>query len=236
MPHGYPRRVSTRRRVAPSGRLAGWLLFIGVFAVLSYAGNLTSDGADVRGTDFVYTWAAPVLGTIQVAIMLGIALWIAGGAPKREIFALRRPPSWGRAAGLALGLVVAALVLAVALEPLLPAGEEQGLTPDGWDAARAPQFAASFLVIVGLVPIAEELIFRGLGLSLLLAHLATPLAVAANGLLFALAHGLVYGLPVLTLFGAALAVIRVRTGSVLPCIATHALFNGFAMIAAVTVE
>ena len=222
--------------MAPSGKLAGWLLFIGIFAAISYAGNLTDSGEREDRVDFVYSWSAPILGTVQVAIMLAIALWIAAGAPKRELFALRRPHSWGRAAGLAFALFVAALILAAALEPLLPAGEELGLTPDGWDSSRAPQFAASFVVIVGLVPVAEELIFRGLGMSLLLAHLWAPLAVAANGLLFALAHGLVYGLPVLTLFGAALALIRVRTGSVLPCIATHALFNGFAMIASVTVE
>ena len=221
--------------MAPSGKLAGWLAFVGFFAAVSYAGNLTaSDDGDQ--SEFVYSWAGPIAGLVQVAIMLGIAAWIAAGTPYREIFAVRRPRSWARAAGLAVGLVILALILAVALEPILPAGEEQGLTPDGWDPDRAPQFAASFAVIVGLVPIAEELIFRGLGMSLLLAHVPVSLAVVANGLLFALAHGLVYGLPVLTAFGAALALIRVRTRSVLPCIATHALFNGFAMIASVTVE
>ena len=46
----------------------------------------------------------------------------------------------------------------------------------------------------------------------------------------------VYGLPVLTLFGSALAFMRVRTGSVLPCMVTHALFNGFAMIVSISVE
>jgi membrane protease YdiL (CAAX protease family) len=167
--------------------------------------------------------------------MLGIAFWIASGTPLRETFALRQPPSWGRALGLAIGLFVAALALAAALEPLLPAGEEQGLTPDGWNGDRLPQFVASFVVIAGLVPIAEELVFRGLGYTLLAAHMSTRLAVLANGLLFGLAHGLVLGLPVLLLFGCALAYVRQRTGSVYPCIATHSLFNGFALIAAVAV-
>lgn len=202
--------MGTRRRRAPGGKLAGWLLFVGVFAAISYAGRLTSSGGGDR-PDFVYTWSGPILGAVQVVIMLGIAAWIAAGEPFREIFAIRRPPSWLRAAGLAVGLFVGALVLAAALEPLLPAGEEQGLTPDGWNPNRAPQFVASFVVIVGLAPIAEELIFRGLGMSLLLARLSAPLAVAANGLLFALAHGLLFGVPVLALFGAALAFIRVRT-------------------------
>lgn len=227
--------VSARGRAGLSGKLAGWLLFVGIFAVLSYASNLTDSG-DEPSVDFVYTWAASVLGTVQVVVMLGIAAWIAAGAPTREIFALRRPPSWTRAIALALGLLVLALVLSVLLEQVLPAGEEQGLTPEGWDPDRAPQFAASFVVIVGIAPLAEELIFRGLGMSLLLAHLSAPLAVVANGLLFALAHGLLFGVPVLALFGIALAIIRVRTGSVWPCLVTHSLFNAFAMIAAVTVE
>jgi membrane protease YdiL (CAAX protease family) len=183
----------------------------------------------------VYEWAAAVLGTVQVVIMIGIALWIAAGMPLREAFALRRPESWGRALGLAFGLFVIALSLAAALEEVLPAGEEQGLTPDGWDPDRAAQFAASFVVIAGLVPVAEELVFRGLGFTLLAAQIGPRLAVVANGLLFALAHGLLLGLPILFLFGSALAYVRHRTRSLYPCIATHALFNGFALIAAVAV-
>jgi hypothetical protein len=217
---------------ATKGRLIAWLAFIGTLAALNYAGNL-ADSGERDTSDFVYQWAAAALGAVQVAIMIGIALWIAAGTPLREMFALRRPASWGRALGLAVGLFVLALALAAALEPLLPAGEEQGLTPDGWDGDRAPQFAASFLVIAGLVPIAEELVFRGLGYSLLAAYMSTRLAVLANGLLFALAHGLVLGLPVLLLFGCALAYVRHRTRSIYPCIATHSLFNGFALVAAV---
>lgn len=206
---------------------------MGTLAVLNYAGNLTESDSDGDSSDFVYQWLAAVLGTAQVVIMIGIALWIAAGTPLRAIFALRRPPSWRRALGLAFGLFLVALALAAALEPLLPAGEEQGLTPDGWDGDRALQFSANFVVIAGLVPIAEELVFRGLGHTLLVAHLGARLAVLANGVLFALAHGLLLGLPVLLLFGCALAYVRERTGSVLPCIATHSLFNAFALISAV---
>ena len=219
---------------ATRGRLAAWLVFVGTLAALNYAGNLTDSG-DEGSADFVYQWSAAVLGTAQVVIMIGIALWIAGGAPLREVFALNRPASWRRALGLALGLFVLALALAAALEPLLPAGEEQGLTPDGWNGDRAAQFAASFVVIAGFVPVAEELVFRGLGYTLLAAHLGTRLAVVANGVIFGLAHGLILGLPVLVLFGCALAYVRKRTGSIYPCIATHAFFNGFALIAAVAV-
>jgi membrane protease YdiL (CAAX protease family) len=40
---------------------------------------------------------------------------------------------------------------------------------------------------------------------------------------------------VLTIFGLILAWLRLTTGSIYPTIALHALFNGIALIAAVTV-
>jgi membrane protease YdiL (CAAX protease family) len=52
---------------------------------------------------------------------------------------------------------------------------------------------------------------------------------------FGLAHGLLVALPVLTVFGAILGWLRVRTESVVPCIVLHAIFNGAALLAAVTV-
>lgn len=207
-------------------------MFVGTLAALNWAGNLA--GSDRDSSDFVYRWDAAILGATQVAIMLALALWIAAGLPLRPTFALYRPRSWPRALGLAVGLFAAALALAAALESVLPAGEEQGLTPDGWDGSRAPQFVASFVVIAALAPVVEELVFRGLGFSLLLPYLGMPLSVLATGVIFALGHGLVYGLPVLILFGSALAYLRARTSSIAPAIATHMLFNAFALISAVT--
>lgn len=218
-------------RTTSPRKLAGWLAFVGTLAALNWAGNLAGSNRDA--SDFVYEWSGAILGATQVAIMVGLALWIAAGLPTRETFALHRPRSWARALGLALALFAVALALAAALEPLLPAGDEQGLTPDGWDGSRAPQFVASFVVIAGLVPVVEELVFRGLGFTLLLPYLGLPLTVAGTGLIFALGHGLLYGLPVLILFGSALAYLRARTGSVLPCIVTHGLFNAFALVSAV---
>ena len=216
------------------GKLTGWLFLVGTVIVLAYAARASPAETDTR--DFVYRWTTVVAGSIQVVVMLGLLLWIAAGGPARELFALRRPRSWSRAAGLVLGVLVATLAVAAALEPILGAGEEQGLTPEGWDSSRAPQFAASFVLIAFLVPIAEELTFRGLGYSLVEPRIGVLGAIAVTGLLFGLAHGLLRGLPILAAFGAALAWLRARTDSVLPAIVAHALFNGFALIASVTIE
>ena len=81
--------MSTRERVAGSRKLAGWLVFIGIFSALNYAGNFLSDAEPDRSA--VYQWSTPVLGVIQYSILLAITAWIAAGAPPREMFALYRP-------------------------------------------------------------------------------------------------------------------------------------------------
>ena len=124
-------------------------------------------------------------------------------------------------------------VVAAALEPFLHGEDEQGLTPDSWDSARAAQYLVNAVGIAGVAPVAEELLFRGLGFSLL-SRFGTVAAVVLVGVAFGLWHGLVYALPVLALFGAGLAYLRARSGSIYPCIALHALFNGIALVASVT--
>ena len=58
-------------------------------------------------------------------------------------------------------------------------------------------------------------------------------AILITGLAFGLAHGLVLGLPVLSVFGITLGWLRWKTGSVYPGMCVHALFNAAALAAAV---
>jgi hypothetical protein len=62
----------------------------------------------------------------------------------------------------------------------------------------------------------------------------TVLAVVATGLLFGLAHGLLIGLPILAFFGLVVGWLRIKTESIYPPIALHAVFNGVALFAAVS--
>ena len=211
-----------------SGRLLAWTVFVLAFAALSYAGRFL--GGDIPD-DVLYAYSTAVQGLVQYAIMLAILLLIVRGAPVRAILALRRPDSWARAAGISLAIFLGMMVLAAALSPFLQPGEEQGLLPEDWDPDRAPALAANFAVVVLVAPVVEELIFRGLGFSLL-AHLGTPAAIVLVGVAFAVAHGLVEALPVLVALGAALAYLRARSGSVYPGILLHAFFNAFALIGA----
>jgi membrane protease YdiL (CAAX protease family) len=217
-------------------RLAAWLAFVLALALLSYGARLADTGTP---DDLAYRYSSSVAALIQYGLMLGILLLIARGLSWREVFALRRPPRWGRAIGLAVLALVAIYAAALVYEQALSLfgdfdpTEEQGLVPDGWDSSRAGAFIAFFVVVTFIAPTVEELTYRGLGLSLLLPY-GTVLGVVATGALFGLAHGLVVGLPILTVFGIVVGWLRVRTNSIYPSIGLHAAFNGIALLASVS--
>jgi membrane protease YdiL (CAAX protease family) len=123
-------------------------------------------------------------------------------------------------------------VLGVLLQPVADPGEEQNLLPEGWDPARAEPFAANFVVVAVLAPVVEELLFRGLGYTLL-ERFGSWTAILGTAVAFSLAHGLVEGFPLLVLFGAGLAYMRSRVASIVPGILVHMAFNTVVLLAAV---
>jgi CAAX protease family protein len=223
---GEPASVPAAAR--SDARLAGWLTLVGVLTLANFVGN-AEEGPP---KDFVYLWSSAIAGAIQLAIMLGIVLAIAGRQETREMLALRHPRSWWRGLGLGAALIVAVYIFVGLLSPLLQPGREQGLTPNGWDSSRAPQFVANFLVIACFVPVVEELMFRGVGFTLL-RRFGEVAAILGIGACFALVHGVPEGLPIFALFGIGLAYIRSRTESVYPCMLVHGTFNALSLILAV---
>jgi len=211
-------------------RLAWWALLVGVLAALAYASR-ASGGKPPENA--LYQWGTAISAAILYAVVLGLVLLIAKGAPARRLLALRMPRSWLNALGLALAIFIGILVIGAALNPFLKAGEEQGLTPTGWDSSRAAPFAANVIVVVVLAPIVEELTYRGLGFGVL-RPFGEAVAIVVVGIAFGLAHGLIEGLVILSLFGMGLAFLRSRTDSVYPPMLLHAAFNGFALAVSVT--
>jgi membrane protease YdiL (CAAX protease family) len=114
---------------------------------------------------------------------------------------------------------------------LSDAGDEQNLTPDGWDSSRAGAYALSFVAVVFAAPITEELLYRGVGLSLLLARTTVPVAVGVTAILFGLGHGLLLSLAAFVWFGIVIALVRLRTDSIYPAFLVHCSFNAIGMIA-----
>ncbi len=208
-------------------KLVAWWVLVGALSLLAYSANFAdSDPPD----DVLFRYESAVLGILLYGVIMAILLVIASGIDFREAFGLRRPASWMAAAGWAFGLLVVFFAIAAALEPVLGGGEEQGLDPSGWRSDRAFAFVLNAIVIAGVAPIVEELMYRGLGYTLL-APLGAAGAIVVIGIAFALAHGLIRAFPVLFLIGAGLAFLRWRTGSIYPAIILHACFNGVGLLA-----
>jgi CAAX protease family protein len=210
-----------------SGKLVGWLALAGALAALNYASRFTEGKPP---PDTLYRYGTAVSGVVFYAITLAIVLWIARGVPKAEL-GLRRPDSWPRALGLALAVLIVLLITEALLESLLHATREQGLEPPRWEPDRAAPFALNAAVVVLAAPLVEELTFRGVGFALL-ARISVPLAFVGTSAAFAAAHGLVNGFAALGLFGAAVAFLRLRTGSLYPGMLLHATFNALALAVA----
>jgi hypothetical protein len=203
-----------------------------VIAALNYYSRF-ADSSSSSTHDEIYSWSNFAGGVIVYAVWLLFVVGIAGD--RRDLLALRRPRSWGRSLGYA-GSALVGILLTGAVVSLLPLpespGSEQGLTPTHWESRYAAAFAANFVLFAVIAPVVEELMFRGLGQSLLQIFGRIP-AILIVGVAFGASHGLVEGLLVLVPFGIFLAIVRDRTDSVYPGMLVHGLWNGSVLLLAV---
>jgi hypothetical protein len=221
-------RPSYEQRARDSARLAAWCAFVAFLIAVNYAQRIAGGNPD---RDVFYRYSTAVGSVAVYTIMLLVTCAIAGFS--RDLLALRRPRSWPRALAFGLAIIVVVYLAIALLEPLLHGGREQGLTPSGWQPEHAGAYVVNGIVIAGYVPIVEELLFRGIGFTLL-APYGTWFAIAAVGVAFGLAHGLVGGFVQIAIFGCALAWLRARVDSVIPGMLVHATFNTIGLVAAVT--
>ena len=173
-----------------------------------------------------------VAGLIFYAIVLLAAFLCVRASPNpRATLGIVRPSNWGTAFRLAVGLVVAGLVLGQLLDRVLHASKAQGLSgalAHGTEASIA--IAVSFVAFAIVGPVVEELVFRGLVTSAIRGHLGSVAAPLVSGTLFALAHGDPHIVLALIPLGIALSFVYERTGSVLPGTLTHMLYNAIGVI------
>jgi membrane protease YdiL (CAAX protease family) len=212
------------------GRLAAWFALAGGLAAVAYLGRLAGGEPP---DDVLYLWSTFIGAMVQYGVMFVLILAIAHGLD-RQLLALQVPERRLRAVGRAVVALVVIVASTTVLSQFLNAGGEQGLVPRAWDSSRAAPFIANAAVVTLAAPLVEELLYRGLGFGLLAPFLGPWPAVLVTGVAFGLAHGLVLGLPVLTIFGVTLGWLRWQTGSVYPGMIAHGLFNGAALVAALS--
>jgi CAAX protease family protein len=211
------------------GPLVAWS-FLALFQVgTGFLALATQDeGQDTNPlfrTDFVVT----------SLVVYGILVFLTFGIAAGSSLDLRRTLGFQhfelRWLGVAAGVIVASFVVGTAMNLFGDPAEEQGLAPDRWEPGKEAVFAAAAIVVVLVVPFAEELFFRGLGVGLL-SFAGPAVAIAVPATAFALAHGILLALPTLAVLGGGLAWIRYRSASVWPCFAAHATWNGLALAVA----
>lgn len=212
----------------PAPRLSPWwMLAPALLFAANFIGTLVAGDSSSSSSNAVYN-ATAIVGTIAVDLVLIAYVLFAARISHRPVartLALRPTPA-GRAirlGALALGLIV---VSNIVLEPVLHAGQRQGIAPTH-DPRSTHQWIVLAIAIVGLVlvaPTAEELVFRGLGFATL-GRFALPVTTA----LFALAHGLPVLLVPVAIAGLLLGLIRTRTGSVYPGMGVHMSLNALAL-------
>jgi uncharacterized protein len=142
--------------------------------------------------------------------------------------------------GVAVALVVQLLVLPAIgflLQPLLGEPEVSEPVRDMIEDSRGPAYVGLLLSVAVGAPIVEELFFRGLLLRSLQRRFGVALAIALSGVAFGLAHGstlavnaVILVMISLTVFGAVLAGLAIRTGRLGAGIVAHAAFNLFTIV------
>lgn len=209
------------------GRLVAWL---GLAAALVLLNVLSIFFVDVPADRmYVIRWSTTGLALLQFGLMLAGTLVIARGAGLRETLALTAPSSWIRAAAIGAVVFIGTLVVLVLVDSLLSTGGTQPAASP-WDPDRAIPYVVNALIIALVAPVVEELMFRGLGFSLL-ARFGQGAAILVTAALFGVGHGL-FGLALAaTAFGLGLGYLRSQTGSVYPGILLHILVNALSVSA-----
>lgn len=220
------------------------LLTLVLFGVAAILVTMVSEG--ISQDDAVARLESAPVSLAQLVASVGMTAlsWIATFALMQRM--LRR---WPRPAVYkALGLVrpkpgwVWALTPVIGLGLLLAGDFITSLLNVSEETAVAklletPLGAVTIAVLaVGIAPIAEELFFRGFVLAPMARRFSLGNAMAFNGLVFALVHILTYAgefgyLPPLFLFGFVLSGVRIWTGSILPGVLIHFIFNATSIIA-----
>lgn len=181
---------------------------------------------------------APALPTDPVPSGLALAAWsvavafvgfgAAVGVRIRSLsaFGVRRTTGRWLLVGLADGVVTFVLKGFVNLAITALTGFDENAQVPYTDAANGGALAVvlTFVLLSFLVPLGEELLFRGVLMRGLLRYGAV-VAVLGSTVVFALFHGLNTALPTALVVGLVAAEVTRRSGSVWPAVVVHVVNN-----------
>lgn len=173
-----------------------------------------------------------VVYSLALTIIIGVPWWIKKHKTTLEDLGLNRLPNWKDflwlLAGLIAYVILTALVNGVS-RVLLPGADYEQAQDIGFsELTNQLQFIMTFISIVIIAPVAEEVMFRGYLFGKLKKVSKAWIAVVVSALLFAIAH-FQFNVALDTFaLGVVLALLRVTTGSIWASILLHMLKNGIA--------
>jgi membrane protease YdiL (CAAX protease family) len=165
------------------------------------------------------------------AAVLFAGMWARGLTPAS--FGLRRVALGPAAGWTVLGVVMFWILTAIYVK-LVGQPDQQELTRDLRDEESLAALIGYGVLLAFVAPLAEELFFRGFVFGVLREKIGAAWGALATGVVFGLVH--VAGSPVetvgvLIILGVLLCVVYQQTGSLLPCIALHAINNAISFAA-----
>src|SRR5829696_6212024 len=201
-------------------------------AVEAGGGNVTTGGPPglVIAATLVQDFA--LIG----AALLFASMWAKGLTPAS--FGLRRvalrPAAGWTVLTFAAFWILTAVYIALVGEP-----DQQELTRDLREEGSLAALIGYGVLLAFVAPLAEELFFRGFVFGVLRERIGVAWGALATGVVFGLVH--VAGSPietvgVLIILGCLLCVLYLKTGSLLPCIALHAINNSISFSATKSLE
>ena len=218
------------------------VILVGVYLVSQFLTMTALMGALIArdAPADVDSWTREFLASGEVVAISSI-LTLAFLVPTAWVLARTREPRPWRFLGLtpttlrAVALSCAAIVAFIVVSDAITVALDRPFIPDFMqNAYRTAPPALLFFALTVTAPVGEELLFRGFLMSSLEASGSgwVTAALVSSGL-FALVHMQydVYGVAIVFLMGMLFAAMRHYSGSVIPCIAAHALSNGVAFVA-----
>lgn len=174
---------------------------------------------------YACTGQISLISDLAVLIVLAAFFLLRRKNPLREAGAVPAPlPMAAAAAGLAPILyLLVTLVLAVLPEAWLESYAEAS-------ASLNQTGLIVTLATVAAAPITEEIVFRGLILSRLSRAMPGWLAVVLSALLFGLCHGQPVWMAYAFVLGLFFGLAARRSGSILPSMLAHMVFNGIGQL------
>src|SRR5919109_3144671 len=128
--------TSNRRwdELNPAG-LATWLTLATILVVVGFAAQTSGDS----NPDLFYEYGLALSSVVIYGILIGLTLW-AGSAYGNPLDSLGLRAFSAKWMAVAVGLIFLLFLLAIPLERVLHAGEEQGYAPDVWRPERATAY------------------------------------------------------------------------------------------------